>query len=84
MADPIDWTRFDTAAHRAAQSNCHHLISCAVDASTRAAVSRHLDYARSVGDGPGILLAIARLTGPCCLPPNTEDSTTGQLHPKRP
>ena len=69
MAGTTDWSGFDTEAHRAAQANCHHLIHCAVDADTRAAVSRHLDQARSVGDGPGILLAIAQLTGPCCLPP---------------
>jgi hypothetical protein len=47
-----DWSGFDTEAHRRAQANCHHLIHCAVDAKTRAAVSRHLQYARTVATGP--------------------------------
>ena len=69
MAEPEDWSGFDTDAHRTAQASCHHLIHCAVDASTRAAVSRNLDNARGTGDANAILILLAQLTGPCCLPP---------------
>lgn len=70
MTDTTDWSGFDAEARRAAQANCHHLIHCAVDAATRAAVSRHLDNARSTGDATAILVRIAQLTGPCRLPPD--------------
>jgi hypothetical protein len=69
MGKTTDWSGFDTDAHRAAQAGCHHIIHCAVDAATRAAVSQHLDNARGVGDGTAIIILIAQLTGPCCLPP---------------
>jgi hypothetical protein len=51
------------------RAGCHHLIHCAVDAPTRAAVSRNLDNARSTGDANAILILLAQLTGPCCRPP---------------
>ncbi|GAA3386379.1 hypothetical protein [Cryptosporangium minutisporangium] len=63
-----DWTRFNTPAHLTAQHACRHVIHCAVDGHTRAAVSAHLDAARPTSD-PGVLLLIAQLSGPCCLPP---------------
>jgi hypothetical protein len=68
MTETTDWSGFDTAAHHAAQAGCHHLIHCAVDAATRAAVGRNLDNARSTGDANAIHILIAQLTGPCCLP----------------
>jgi hypothetical protein len=67
--EAFDWTRFDTDAHRAAQAACTHLIHCAVDGDTRKAVAEMLQYARTVGDPIGIMLAIGQLTGPCGLPP---------------
>ncbi len=69
MAETRDWSGFDTHAHLAAQAGCRHIIARAVDATTRAAVSRNLDYARSIGDSTAIVVLIAQLTGPCCLPP---------------
>jgi len=69
MTETTDWSGFDTDAHRAAQVGCHHLIHCAVDGSTRAAVSRNLDNARKTGDANAVLILLAQLTGPCCLPP---------------
>jgi hypothetical protein len=39
-AEPDRWSGFDTAAHHAAQDACHHLIHCAVDATTRRLVGR--------------------------------------------
>jgi hypothetical protein len=69
MAADFDWELFNTEQHREAQRNCWCLIHCAVDGPTRKAVSDLLDYARKVGDGPGILVRIAQLAGPCCLPP---------------
>jgi hypothetical protein len=64
-----DWSGFDPDAHRAAQAACNHLIHCTVDAATRAAVSHNLDSTRSTGDPNAILILLAQLTGPCCLPP---------------
>jgi hypothetical protein len=64
----LDWTGFDTEAHRSAPAGCRHLIHCAVDGATRERVVADLGYARSVGDLPAIQLLIAQLTGPCCLP----------------
>jgi hypothetical protein len=69
VAETTDWSGFDTGAHRAAQAGCNHLIHCAVDAATRAAVSHNLDNARSTGDPNGIVILLAPLAGPCCLPP---------------
>jgi hypothetical protein len=69
VANDIDWQRFNTAEHQAAQRTCHHLILCAVDGPTRKTVIEHLDYARRVGDSNDIIVRIAQLTGPCCLPP---------------
>ena len=69
MADDTNWELFNTAQHQAAQRNCRHLIHCAVDGPTRKTVSEHLDYARTVGDGNDIIVRLAQLTGPCCLPP---------------
>lgn len=69
MTEPMDWSGFDTDVHRAAQAGCRHVIHCAVDASTRAAVSRNLDNARGTGDANAILVLLAQLTGPCCRPP---------------
>jgi hypothetical protein len=65
----VDWSRFDTAAHRAAQAACRHVIACAVGGATRKAVAEHVDYARSIGDVAALPVLIARLTGPCTLPP---------------
>jgi hypothetical protein len=69
MADDINWDLFNTEEHQTAQRNCHHLIHCAVDGPTRKTVVEHLDYARTVGDSNDILVRIAQLSGPCCLPP---------------
>ncbi|GAA0908645.1 hypothetical protein Vau01_118750 [Virgisporangium aurantiacum] len=66
---PVDWSRFDTAVHRAAQANCRHVIACAVDAATRQAVAEDIDYARRVGDVRVLPLLIARLGGPSTLAP---------------
>lgn len=63
-----DWTRFDTPAHQATQAACRHVIHCAVDGHTRAAVSANLDAARRIAD-PVLPVLIAQLSGPCCLPP---------------
>ncbi len=68
MAEPIDWSRFDTQAHRTTQANCRHVIHCAVDAATRKAISDNLAYARRIGDVAAFPLLIAQLSGPCCLP----------------
>ena len=81
MADATDWSGFDTEAHRTAQANCHHLIHCAVDADTRGAVSRNLDNARSIGDSTAILVLIAQLTGPCCLPPDSPTQPRSEATP---
>jgi hypothetical protein len=75
MAETHDWSGFDTDAHRTAQAGCNHLIHCAVDAATRAAVNRNLDNARSTGDANGVLLQLAQLTGPCRLPPGNPPVT---------
>jgi len=69
MAEPGDWSGFDTDAHRDAQAGCRHIIDCAVDAATRAAVSSNLDNARATGDTNATVILLAQLTGPCCLPP---------------
>jgi len=75
-AVPIDWARFNTDAHKAAQAACVCLISCAVDGATRKAVVEHLDYVRRIGDIGVLPLLLARLTGPCCLPPMDEPTPT--------
>jgi len=74
--DPIDWARFDTDAHKAAQAACVCLIACAVDGATRQAVVEHLEYVRRIGDIGILPLLLARLTGPCCLPPADEPAPT--------
>jgi hypothetical protein len=68
VADDIDWDRFNTPEHQEAQRRCTHLVRCAVDGPTRKATSDLFAYARTVNDGNGILVRIAQLTGPCCLP----------------
>jgi hypothetical protein len=70
VAGPERWSGFDTPAHHAAQDACHHLIHCAVDATTRRLVVQALDSARTVGDVAAFPLLLAQLTGPCCLPPH--------------
>jgi len=70
--------RLANDAHATAQRNCHHLIHCAVDGPTRKTVVDHLDYARRVGDSNDILVRLAQLTGPCCLPP-AEPANEGGL-----
>ncbi|BEL12883.1 hypothetical protein Q0Z83_110740 [Actinoplanes sichuanensis] len=72
--EPIDWSRFDSDAHRAAQNSCRHFIRCAVDGTTRSAVSQMLGYARTVGDGNAIAVTLAQLTGPCTLAPAPPDA----------
>jgi hypothetical protein len=67
--EPIDWSRFDTDAHRDAQARCRHLIHCAVDAATRRAVSANIAHARATGAVDLLLIMIEQLQGPCCLPP---------------
>jgi hypothetical protein len=67
--EPVDWSRFDSDAHRAAQNSCRHFIRCAVDGATRRAVSQMLGYARTVSDGNAIAVTLAQLTGPCALAP---------------
>jgi hypothetical protein len=69
VADDIDWDRFNTAEHQQAQRTCTHLFHCAVDGTTRKAVSDLLAYARTVNDGNAIVMRVAQLSGPCCLPP---------------
>ena len=69
VGEDIDFELFNTAEHQEAQRNCHHLIHCAVDGPTRKTVIGHLGYARRVGDSNDIMVRIAQLTGPCCLPP---------------
>jgi hypothetical protein len=69
VAGPHRWSGFDTLAHHTAQDACHHLIHCAVDATTRRLVVQALDCARTVGDIAAVPLLLAQLTGPCCLPP---------------
>jgi hypothetical protein len=66
MAD-IDRDLFNSQAHRTAQTNC--LIACAVGGPTRKAAVEQLDDARKIGDVAAFPVLIARLTGPCCLPP---------------
>lgn len=65
----VDWSRFDSDAHRTTQNACRHVIHCAVDGTTRRGVTQMLAYARSVGDGNLTVLTLAQLTGPCTLPP---------------
>ena len=67
--EPVDWSRFDSDAHRTTQNACRHMIHCAVDGTTRRAVTQMLAYARSVGDGNLTVPTLAQLTGPCTLPP---------------
>jgi hypothetical protein len=69
--EPDRWSGFDTPAHHSAQDACHHLIHCAVDATTRRLVVQALDSARTVGDVAAVPLLLAQLTGPCCLPPES-------------
>lgn len=69
MREAIDYSRFDTPAHQAAQKACHHVIVCAVDGATRARVDGFLDAARAAGDVFGTMMCIAHLSGPCCRPP---------------
>lgn len=76
MAETTDWSGFDTEAHRAAQAACRHLIHCAVDAPTRAAVSATLNSAQQAADGTAIIIMLAQLTGPCCLPPVNQATPT--------
>jgi hypothetical protein len=72
--DRVDWSRFDSDAHRAAQSSCRLFIRCAVDGTTRSTVSQMLGYARAVGDGNAIAVTLAQLTGPCTLAPVPPDA----------
>jgi hypothetical protein len=77
--EPVDWSRFDSGGHRAAQAACRHVIHCAVDGTTRRVVSQMLAYARSVGDSNLTVLTLAQLTGPCAFPPTpTGVSDTAQ------
>ncbi|WP_194923165.1 hypothetical protein [Catenulispora pinisilvae] len=71
MSDEFDG--FDTTEHQAAQSGCHHFVHCAVDANTRRAISADLNNARATT--PGLVpVYLAALTGPCTLPPTTNDT----------
>ncbi|MFC7530189.1 hypothetical protein [Actinoplanes sp. GCM10030250] len=72
--EPVDWSRFDSDTHRTAQNSCRHFIRCAVDGTTRSAVSQMLGYARTVGDGNAITVTLAQLTGPCTLAPAQPDA----------
>jgi hypothetical protein len=83
MTESTDWSGFDTAGHHAAQAGCRHLIHCAVDANTRAAVSRNLDNARHTGDANAVVILLAQLAGPCCLPP-VEQPEPGTVPPPSP
>ncbi|MBS2550480.1 hypothetical protein KGQ19_26775 [Catenulispora sp. NL8] len=71
MSDEFDG--FDTPEHHAAQSGCHHFVHCAVDANTGRAISADLNNARATT--PGLVpVYLAALTGPCTLPPTTNDT----------
>lgn len=65
---PGDLSGYDTPAHHAAQRRCAHLIHCAVNAATRAAILTKLEqaHAHAVVKVP---LFLAALNGPCSLPP---------------
>lgn len=54
---------------------CHCFIRHATTPDERKAAAKQLDYARSVGDTNGIIIAIAALSGDC---PGREDKTEEQ------
>lgn len=51
--------------HRRSKA-CRHLVKCAVTDEERAAAAEALETARAHADGRGVVIALARLSGPCC------------------
>ncbi|MGR6921244.1 hypothetical protein ACU635_43970 [[Actinomadura] parvosata] len=47
---------------------CDHLFHHPQTPDERKAIAQQLDYCRSIGDGPGVLVALVQLTQPCTSP----------------
>jgi hypothetical protein len=66
-----DWQRFDTAAHRAAQTACVCSATCAVDAAARRAAYERLTRCWEIGDNVVMPIHLLGLLGRCYRPPTS-------------
>ncbi|MEV1003344.1 hypothetical protein [Nonomuraea sp. NPDC050202] len=47
---------------------CHHLFHHPQTPAERETIVKQLNYCRSIGDGPGVMVALVQLTQPCSSP----------------